>query len=169
MLRRLTADKKKAAVLILCGLALVLLALSELAPTGDKTARTQETAVSDEAYAQALETRLTHLLEAVDGAGRTQVLITLRSGAETVFARDDRLDAAPEHTQSEQSYVTLRDGSRDTGLALKTVSPQILGVAVVCDGANDPAVRQAVTQTVTAALGVGASRVSVVKMQAERN
>ena len=168
LLLHLKADKKKAAVLLLCVLAVVLLLLSER-PSGSAQEESDVPLPSAESYAQALETRLTKLLSAIDGAGRTQVLITLRSGTETVFARDDRLDAAEEHTQSEQTYVTLRDGSRDTGLALKTVPPQILGVAVVCDGADDPAVRRAVTQTVTAALGVGASHVSVVKMQAERN
>ena len=104
-----------------------------------------------------------------NGAGKTRVLITLRTGTETVFARDDRLDSEPSHTQSEQTYVTLRDGSRDTGLPLKTLPPQILGVAVVCEGADTPQVRQAITETVTAALGIGASHVSVVKMQPERN
>lgn len=131
--------------------------------TGGQSAKKEELPVSADAYVQTLESRLEDLLSSIEGAGKTQVLITLRSGAETVYARDDRLDSEEGRTQSEQSYVTLRDGSQESGLPLKTVSPQIRGVAIVCEGADDPAVRQAITQTVTAALGVGASHVSVVK------
>ena len=159
-LQRLAADKKKAAAIALCILALFFLALSEW--TSGTKQKTQPP-VESEDYAAQLEEKLGALLSAVDGAGKTRVMITLRAGEETVFARDDRIDTQESRTQSEQSYVTLRDGSRDTGLPLKTLSPQILGVAIVCEGADVPQVRQAITQTVTAALGIGASHVSVVK------
>lgn len=165
MLRRLTADKKKAAVLILCLLAAVLLVLSEWTDGTTKKEQTAQPAAAD--YARELETRLERLIASIDGAGKTQVLIVLRSGEETVYARDDRLDSGEGRTQSEQTYVTVRDGTQEGGLPLKTVSPQVCGVAIVCEGADNPAVRQAVTQTVTAALGVGASHVSVVKASAQ--
>lgn len=167
MLQKLTADKKKAAVVILCLFAAVCLIVSEW--TAGNTNREPETREQSTDYALQLETKLSALLSCIDGAGKTQVMITLRSGTETVFARDDRLETESEREQSEQTYVTLRDGSRDTGLPLKTLSPQILGVAIVCEGADIPQVRSAVTETVTAALGIGASHVSVVKMQTERN
>lgn len=167
MLEKAATNKKRAALVTLCVLATVFLVLSEW--TADKKTETETPQASETDYASQLEEKLSALLSSVDGAGKTRVLITLRSGAETVFARDDRLDTEPSRTQSEQTYVTLRDGSRDTGLKLKTITPQILGVAVVCEGADDPQVRQAVTQTVTAALGIGASHVSVVKMRSERN
>ena len=165
-LQALAANKKKAVVASLCLLAVLFLILSEWIQDTDQQESAPQTQTED--YAAQLETKLAALLSSVDGAGKTHVLITLRSGTETVFARDDRLDAEEGHTQSEQTYVTLRDGSRDAGLPLKTVPPQILGVAVVCEGADTPQVRQSITQTVTAALGIGASHVSVVKMQSER-
>ena len=160
-------NKKKAAIGLLCLLAVFFLVLSEWTKDTEQKEAAPQTESED--YAAQLEEKLGALLSSIDGAGKTKVLITLRSGAETVFARDDRLDVEEGHTQSEQTYVTLRDGSSDAGLPLKTVSPQILGVAVVCEGADTPQVRQSITQTVTAALGIGASHVSVVKMQSERN
>ena len=160
LLRRVTANKKKAAICILCLFAAALLVLSEW--TGNAKEKTPP-AQTAETYARTLETRLEELIASIEGAGKTQVLVTLRSGEETVFARDDRFEAEEGRTQSEQTYVTVRSGSDETGLPLKTVTPQILGVAIVCEGADDPNVRQAITQTVTAALGVGASHVSVVR------
>ena len=167
VLAKAAANKKQTAIILLCLFAAVCLIVSEWTTNENPKTDTAQTDETD--YAAQLEERLGEILSSVDGAGKTRVLITLRTGTETVFAHDDRLDSEPSRTQSEQTYVTLRDGSRDTGLPLKTLSPQILGVAVVCEGAEIPRVRQAITETVTAALGIGASHVSVVKMRSERN
>ena len=167
VIEKTAANKKRAAIILLCLLVSVFLILSEWTAGTKNNAETQQTDETD--YAAQLEAKLGDLLSSVDGAGKTKVLITLRTGTETVFARNDQLETEPSRTQSEQTYVTLRDGSRDTGLPLKTLAPQILGVAIVCEGADTPQVRQAITETVTAALGIGASHVSVVKMRSERN
>ncbi len=168
-LEKLRADKKRAAVLLLCLLALVLLALSEgVRPRAkDETAQ----ALQPEVYAKQLEARLAELIRSVEGAGKTQVLVTLHTGEETVWARNDTMDSETDASRlrSEQTYVLVRSGSDETGLVLKTITPTVQGVAVVCEGADDPQVHQRITQTVTAALGIGAGHVSVVKMQTERN
>lgn len=147
----------------------MLLALSEWTGTRPKTETAQP--AQPEAYAKQMETRLTELIRSIDGAGKTQVLVTLRSGEETVWARNDTMEheADTSRLRSEQTYVLVRAGSDETGLRLKTITPGVQGVAVVCEGADDPQVQQRITQTVTAALGIGAAHVSVVKMQTERN
>ena len=169
LLTKLRADKKRAAVLILCALALVLLVLSEWTHPRTETQTAQPSQPS--AYAKQTETRLAELIRSIEGAGRTQVLVTLRTGEETVWARNDSMDSEADasRVQSEQTYVLVRSGSDETGLLLKTITPTVQGVAVVCEGADDPLVQQRITQTVTAALGIGAGHVSVVKMQTERN
>ncbi len=165
---KLRADKKRAAVLILCALSLVLLVLSEWTLPRAKTETAQP---AQQTYAKQLEERLSKLIRAIEGAGRTQVLVTLRSGEETVWARNDSMDSEADasRVRSEQDYVLVRSGSDETGLQLKTITPTVQGVAVVCEGADDPQVQQRITQTVTAALGIGAAHVSVVKMETERN
>ena len=166
-----TADKKRALAVLLCAAAVVLLILS--GRIEKKPAVQTQTEPDAAEYTQTLETRLASLIAAMDGAGKTKVLVTLKSGMETVYARDDKLEneksADSVRTESEQAYVLLGSGSDETGLELKTVAPQIQGVAVVCEGAELPQVRQRITETVTAALGIGAAHVSVVKMKAERN
>lgn len=167
--QKLRADKKRAAVLLLCVLSLVLLLLSEW--TGARVKKDDTaTKTQPQAYASQTEERLTQMIRSIEGAGRTQVLVVLRTGEETVWARNDSMDseAQASRLQSEQTYVLVRSGSDETGLQLKTVAPTVQGVAVVCEGADDPRVQQRITQTVTAALGIGASHVSVVKMETER-
>lgn len=167
----LAADKKRVLALLLCAAAVLLLLLS--VQFEKQPAVQTEEAPDTEQYVRQLETRLAELIAAIDGAGKTKVLVTLRSGTETVYARDDKLEsektADSTRTESEQAYVLLGSGSNETGLELKTVAPQIQGVAVVCTGADVPQVRQRITETVTAALGIGAAHVSVVKMKSERN
>lgn len=169
ILGKLRADKKRAALLILCVLALVFLVLSEWT-TGTRAKAETSQASQSAAYAKQLETRLAELIRAIEGAGKTQVLVTIRTGEETVWARNDLMDSEADtsRVQSEQTYVLVRSGSDETGLQLKTITPTVQGVAVVCEGADDPQVQQRITQTVTAALGIGAGHVSVVKMQMER-
>lgn len=168
----LTADKKKAAIVLLCLAAILLLLLSECVGGAEKTPEPQQPQDTGQ-YGEALEEELSSIISCIEGAGKTQVMITLRSSAETVYARNGKVQKQEEsdRTQSdeEQSYVLLRSGSEEKGLELRTNTPQIQGVAVVCEGAENPQVRQNITDTVTATLGVGASHVSVVKMQSERN
>ena len=167
---KLQGNRKRALAALFCVLALALLAASEWLPKRTETA--QDPQLAAQQYASALEERLETLLSSIDGAGRTQVLVTLRSGEETVWARNEKADSTDDaqqtRAQSERTYVLVRSGSAETGLPLKIVSPQVSGVAVVCEGAADPQVRQNITQTLTSALGIGAGHVSVVPMQTER-
>ena len=163
-LEQLGSGKKRALLVLLCVAAMLLLVLSEWTTQRKPTSESaQETD-----YAAVLEQKLSTMIRRIDGAGETQVLITLKNGSETVWARNDKNDMDGERVQSEQTYVLVRSGSDETGLRLKTVSPQVLGVAVVCEGADEPQVRQAILDTVTAALDIGVTHVSVVRMQSER-
>lgn len=151
----------------MCVAAILLLLLSECTGQEKKEEVPQQEDISQ--YAMSLEERLTKILSSIDGAGKTRVMITIRSGTETVYARNGRMQMESGKNEEEQSYVVLRSGSTEKGMELKTITPLIQGVAVVCEGAEIPQVRQSITETVTATLGVGASHVSVVKMQSERN
>lgn len=165
-LEQLGSGKKRSLLILACVAALLLLVLSEWT-TGRTKPTSAQTQQAD--YAAELEAKLSSMLGAIDGAGETKVLVTLKNGSETVWARNDKTDTDSTHTLSEQEYVLVRSGSDETGLPLKTVTPQVLGVAVVCEGADAPEVRQAIINTVTAALDIGVTHVSVVRMQSERN
>ena len=70
---------------IILGVAAMLLILfSELFSTPAKTAANagSSAAVSETAYREQLETQLKELIEQLDGAGKTVVMVTLESGEE---------------------------------------------------------------------------------------
>lgn len=167
------SDKKRAGqlVIVLGLLGMVLILVSELFPgTGaDTQTNTDETqsatgvtsataTTSTEAlYRAELEMQLTALIEQMDGAGQTAVMITLVSSEEVIYAQDVNTS----DTQSSQSHVLLEDGS---ALAETTLTPEVCGVAVLCQGGDDIIVVAKITNLVTALFDISSTRVSVEKL-----
>ena len=139
--------------LVLSGAAMLLILLSELFPTN--TPAVQQNAKPDEStYKAQLEQQLTALIEQVQGAGKTTVMLTLESGEETVYA----LDTLSGQTQTQQTHVLLDDG---TALEQTVYLPTICGVAVVCEGGGDVRVAARITEMVGALLDVPSNRICV--------
>lgn len=160
--KSLWADEKKRGNLLLCaGLAgLLLLAFSEWLPQKEKTQTTEalQQSASQADYAAQLETRLRELISSVDGAGETRVMVTLQTGEQSVYATDKEATADGD---TQTSHVLLGSSSA----LIETVNtPQVLGVAVVCEGGADAAVQRRVTELVAALTGVGTNHITVAKM-----
>ena len=154
-LRAVLADEITRVDLLVCmGLAgLLLLAVSAWLPAESPAA---PQSVQSEAYAAQLEARLTELIAHVDGAGKTAVMVKLESDSERIYATDTDRDGASTH-------VLLGSGGTD-GLVETVQTPQVRGVAVVCEGGGSPAVQSRVTALVETLTGVGANHITVAKM-----
>ncbi len=166
-------NEKKVWIPVCIGiLGIALLALSEFLPQEQESS--VETAVNstdDAAYCTELENRLSAVIADVENVGRVRVLLTLEGSAETIYATDVSVQSEQEgDTVSERrdsEYVLIDDSGGDSGMVLRTQTPKVQGVIVVCDGANLPEVASQVTRAVSTALGVGTDRVSVLKMKPE--
>lgn len=86
--------------------AMLLILFSELFSTSAKPAANagSPAAVSETAYREQLETQLTELIEQLDGAGKTVVMVTLESGEETIYA----VDTQSGQMQNQETHVLLR-------------------------------------------------------------
>lgn len=165
-LRSLWADEKRRVQLLAAAglLGMALLALSEWLPAAPAAQTVQPTVESTaEPYAARLEQQLTELLSAVEGAGRVQVMVTLASEAETIYAEDT--DARADGSAARQHVLV--NGSA-AGLVETVRTPQVLGVAVVCTGGSDPAVQGRITALVQALTDVGANHITVAQMAAQQ-
>ena len=149
--------------IILGAAAMLLILFSELFSTPAKTAANagSSAAVSETAYREQLETQLkeliriaTELIEQLDGAGKTVVMVTLESGEETIYA----VDTQSGQMQNQETHVLLEDGS---ALEETTYLPAVCGVAVVCDGGGDVRVAARITELVRALLDLSANRICV--------
>lgn len=131
--------------------------------------------VSD--YTQGLQDKLVKIISQISGAGKVDVLITLESGVENVYEQDQKLSTdktqdtqgdggkqVKENTDNEQKPVVVEAQEGGQTPVLKTqLEPKVKGVVVVCDGANDPDVQAAVTETVVTALDISSNHVCVTK------
>lgn len=144
--------KKYRYALIVLAAGLILLML----PTGSKEKPIAETVVLQEQKSIAQE--LEDILSQIQGAGRVAVMLTPASGQETVYQTD----------RSGENYdtVTVTDDSRnENGLICQINPPVYMGAIIVCQGGDNPSVRLAVVEAVAKVTGLGADRISVLKMK----
>lgn len=161
---KIKSDKKLFVIVVVCVLGVVLLVVSELFPEtpNDENKELEKfEEISFDAYEKTLESRLKTLLESINGAGKVQVMITVESSDEKVYATETNKSDSSE----ERKYVLIDTEDTDDGLLLKISQPEIRGVAVVCQGADSPKVRQEITGAVTSVLGISTNRVNISKMK----
>lgn len=106
---------------------------------------------------QELESRLEELVSRVEGAGKTTVMLTFEGSQEKVYA----MDTDSSQTGSRQEHVLL-EGKE--ALVDMVWYPEVQGVAILCQGADDLAVRAQVTEIATVLLGISSNRVSIGKI-----
>ncbi|MBQ3133662.1 MAG: hypothetical protein IJC17_05275 [Clostridia bacterium] len=132
-LEQLKGEKGQRLIVILGFVGMGLILLSHF-----WSQETESTSVSaDVSYAAELESRLTALVAGVEGVGECTVMITLESGTEYVYTTPTVL--------------------------VTEVLPKVRGVVVVCDGGDNAAVCERVTEVITTALNIPERRVCVTK------
>lgn len=150
--------------------AIVLLAGAVLLAGGKGGAQTREetvSATSDPSFdLVSFERQLEDKVRAIEGAGRVSLMLSLEQTGETVYAVNTRQTQNSETGGSYQSDLSvISDGSYgETPVAVTTCLPEFRGAVVLCDGADNDAVRLAVTQAVSTVCGIGTDKVSVLKM-----
>ena len=102
----------------------------------------------EEAYQEYLEKRIARALEQVEGVGRAEVVITLKSTAEKVVEKDQVSDSQTsseadsvggtrtidERSSQRESVYEQRSDGTQTPYVRKELTPEIGGVLIVCDG-----------------------------------
>ncbi len=127
--------------------------------------------VSDEPVSKNTETipinqQLAQILSRIDGVGEAQVLLTVAAGEKTLYQTDDSTSYSDSSNTTKIDTVTVTDDERkQTGLIQQVIPPTYQGAIVVCQGADSPAVRLAIVEAVSKVTGLGADRISVLKMK----
>ncbi len=119
-----------------------------------------------ETAADSMEERLAEILSQVAGAGKVQVLLTEATGAQTFYQENRDSTEGNQNKSTRTDTVILSDSSRgQTGLVSQINPPTYLGAIVLCQGADQSAVRLAITEAVANATGLGYHKISVLKMK----
>lgn len=159
-------------VLGICGMALLL--LSELLPHGTSSSQKASSGSSFDAdtYAVSVQKELCELLGKIQGVGRVEVMLTLESTTQSVYATAEKTQSSEngssEQSTNQQSYendYVLVDGENGKEALVQQVDmPAVRGVVVICDGGDDSATVCRVTEAVGVVLGVSTNRICVTKM-----
>lgn len=105
------------------------------------------------------------ILGQIRGVGRVRVMITEQSGSETHYQTDESGAQNADSITNDSRTVLISSGGTESGLIKSVSAPVYQGAIVVCQGADDPAVRLAVSQAVASVTGISTDRISVLKMK----
>ena len=176
-------EKLSRIALFLGILGMFLIGLSECgkdAPPANEVRSTDSYAARS--TAESLEQQLLRILEHMDGVGEVKIMITMEDSGESYYATEDKTDGSSEsifgsngdlnsiqnHSSTEQEYLLVENSSgRKEALLLSRSEPQVKGVIVICDGADNAVVRSAVTEAVCTVLHISSNRVYVAKAKAK--
>ncbi len=108
---------------------------------------------------------LSEILSKIQGAGKVEVMLTVAKGEQIIYQTDVN-SSGGETGGGKSDTVTVTDGNRvESGLIQQVISPVYQGAVVVCQGAEKAAVRLAIVEAVSNITGLGADKISVVKMK----
>ena len=122
--------------------------------------RTPREEVKNTSYSNDLEAHLSELLSSVTGAGKVKVILSVDRGEETVYQTDENTSGGAESGSYKTDTVTIDK----TGLVKQINPPLYKGAIVLCQGADSPQVRLDIVDAVSKITGLGADRISVLKM-----
>ncbi len=152
---------------ILVALAVLILMLVVTFPTKKDEKAIENTAeITAETYINSLQDELEKTIKSIVG-GSPNVMITLKSGIEYVYANEEKLNSDTDNADerlkdsSEKKVVILESDGTQKPLTVTQIMPAINGIVIVCNGGNDASVQQLIRSTVSTALGIESERVCV--------
>lgn len=145
-------------LVVAAGVALMLL------PGTSEDAGEKQTAQNTEDFSlEETQAQMEKLLSRIEGTGKLQLMLTLKSGSRLRLAEDQDETADQEETSRRTETVTVSRGGSEDVVITQQMYPIYQGAVVVCQGADQAAVRLAVTEAVSALTGLSSDRITVVK------
>ncbi len=179
--------KEQILILLLCGVLLLVIAIpteesgkTEQTSEGQPASGQQETSGEDARLArvQQMERRLKSILSKVEGIGKTEVMLTLKSEGKKIVEKDLEQSQGKEENQggdaatasdqasSSENTVYQRDAQgNELPYVTEELEPEIAGVLVIAQGAKNASVVAEITDAVMALFGVEAHKIKVMKME----
>ena len=130
------AQKNKGSVLLFALLILGVFLLAFSSASAPET-EAQENTQSLEEYKARLEEELSAVCSSVSGVGRCKVTVTFERGEEKIYKGSSVIETRP---------------------------PKVLGVTVVCKGADSDKVRSEIIDMMSALFDIGTNRIAVLKL-----
>ena len=127
---------KNKKTLLLCVVLIFGVAFLVISPDSDKNEVVAENTDLSQ-YKAELESELENICSSVEGVGKCRVIVTFERGAENTYKGSALVESKP---------------------------PRVMGVSIVCKGADSSAVRAKLIEMMTSLFDIGSNRVSVLKL-----
>ena len=146
-------------IVVLLGMVLMML-------PAQKKERTETPPVTSESKGEGdLSEMLEQILEKIHGAGEVSVLLSISQGEQTIYQTDTTTTQDSDRTDKKVQTVLVTEADRSQmGLVYQKNPPTYLGAIVLAQGADNPVVKLDIVQAVSHVTGLGADRISVLKM-----
>lgn len=175
--------KNQLLLIFLVGILLLVVAFrvskkdSKAEKTIQETSSVRNVQTSLENYEEYLEKRLTNALESVDGVGRTEIVITLKSSGQKIVEKDQSINNQSDSNTNEAGITNSSETKSSDGTSIyerqsdgteipyvsKELTPEIAGVLVVADGGDNAVVVKNITDAIRALFGVEAHKIKIMK------
>ena len=127
-------NKKTVFILLLLGVGILLLLFGSFSDTKNEASNEQGSLAE---YKKTLEAELEELCSSVEGVGRCRVTVSFERGEELKYKGNTLIESSP---------------------------PRVLGICVVCRGADSYEVSKKLTDMLSSLFNIGTNRVSVLKL-----
>ena len=157
-----TALKKYKYAFIILAIGILLMCI----PVKQSTQETGFTETDIQSKEQSVNEELAQILSQIEGVGDTKVILSISLGEETVYQTDINENTDENSSKLDSETVIISDSSRgEKGLIRQVIPATYMGAIVVCKGADNPQVRLSVVDAVAKFTGLGANKISVLKMK----
>ena len=151
---------KYAVVILIVGLVLMVL------PTGNGQKETSQPTPTVAVETKDASRELADILGTIQGVGKVNVLLTVKAGERTIYQSDEDTTVTDTTSSIRKETVIITDSQRNQQpLVVQILPPEYLGAVIVCQGAENAGVRLAVVEAVCKATGLGADKITVLKMK----
>ena len=133
--KRFVGGKKGVLIAILMVCGLMMILFSTASFSSSDDGRAGEESLQE--YKERLEKELSELCSSVRGVGKCRVSVSFERGAEHTYKGSMLIESKP---------------------------PKVLGITVVCRGADSDSVRAEISGMLTALFDIGTNRISVLKL-----
>lgn len=170
--------KDKMLLMAIAGIVLILCSYLDFTKSDTDTKNENpNAAVSMEEYNSAdyvtkLEERLAKLIQNVNGAGRCQVMITVKGTAEKILQIDSSVSNKSEtgsnsinESDTNKSTLILQGEDEEHPYVIKELMPEVEGVVVVAEGAANKKINADIIKIVQALFNVETHKISIIEMK----
>ena len=163
----------KVLVIVIIGiLGLLLIAVSEFIPSGEKNEKKEvSTYLADTSYTHSFkketERELKEIISKIDGVGEVSLMLTLDGTTEYVYAEDVDTETDENSDSRSNKYknkvIIVDSDGWETALVKKIIEPKVKGVIIVCSGGGNIEIKERVIKAVSSALNISSNNICVEK------